>query len=56
MINTADGPLAVAGARPRLVLAVLLAERNRVVPSDRLADELWGDEQPADAAAVAPAT
>jgi predicted ATPase/DNA-binding SARP family transcriptional activator len=42
----------VAGARPRLVLAVLLVERNRVVPSDRLADELWGDELPADAAAA----
>jgi predicted ATPase/DNA-binding SARP family transcriptional activator len=52
MIRTADGPLPVAGARPRLVLAVLLVERNRVVPSDRLAEELWGDEQPADAAAA----
>lgn len=40
MIRTADGPLPVAGARPRLVLAVLLVERNRVVPSDRLAEEL----------------
>ncbi|MEW6474958.1 MAG: BTAD domain-containing putative transcriptional regulator [Actinomycetota bacterium] len=52
MIRTADGPLPVVGARPRLVLAVLLVERNRVVPSDRLAEELWGDEQPADAAAA----
>ena len=44
--------MAVAGARPRLLLAVLLVERNRVVPSDRLADELWGEELPADAAAA----
>ena len=52
MIKTEDGLLAVAGARPRLLLAVLLVERNRVVPSDRLADELWGEELPADAAAA----
>ncbi|HYH51097.1 MAG TPA: helix-turn-helix domain-containing protein, partial [Acidimicrobiia bacterium] len=52
MVGTADGPVPVAGARPRLVLALLLAERNRVVSSDRLAEELWGEEQPADAAAA----
>ena len=36
-----DRPLAVGGARTRAVLAMLLLTPNRVVSSDRLADELW---------------
>jgi DNA-binding SARP family transcriptional activator/pimeloyl-ACP methyl ester carboxylesterase len=47
---TADGQsLAVAGARTRAVLALLLVRANQVVSSDRLVEELWPG-QPADRA------
>jgi DNA-binding SARP family transcriptional activator len=43
-----DGtPLRIAAAKPRALLALLLLNRNRVVPTERLIDELWGDEPPA---------
>jgi len=43
-----DGtPLRIAAPKPRALLALLLLNRNRVVPTDRLVDELWGDEPPA---------
>jgi DNA-binding SARP family transcriptional activator len=43
-----DGkPLRIAAAKPRALLAVLLLNRNRVVPTERLVDELWGEEAPA---------
>ena len=39
---TAGGqPLEVGGARARAVLAMLIVHANRVVPADRLAEELW---------------
>ena len=52
---TAGGQsLALAGARTRAVLALLLVRGNQVVSSDRLLEELWpgqagrqGDRQPA---------
>jgi DNA-binding SARP family transcriptional activator/pimeloyl-ACP methyl ester carboxylesterase len=48
---TADGrPLGLAGARTRAVLAMLLVYANKVVPSDRLIEELWPGH-PADKAA-----
>ena len=37
----------VAGARQRELLALLLLEAGRVVSTDRLMDELWGEQQPA---------
>ena len=40
----------LGGLKQRGVLAVLLLERNRVVPRDRLVDALWGDDPPASAA------
>jgi len=47
---TADGQsLAVAGARTRAVLALLLVRANQVVSSDRLVEELWPG-QPSDKA------
>lgn len=52
MVRTQPGLVPVAGARPRLVLAMLLVHRNRVVTADQLAEELWGDDQPIDAAAA----
>ena len=48
---TAGGqPLALAGARTRAVLALLLVHANQVVSADRLIEELWPG-QPADQAA-----
>jgi DNA-binding SARP family transcriptional activator len=37
----------LAAAKPRALLALLLLNRNRVVPTEALIDELWGDEPPA---------
>ncbi|MEO5838771.1 MAG: BTAD domain-containing putative transcriptional regulator [Acidimicrobiales bacterium] len=39
----------IGGPKPRRLLAVLLAHANSVVSSDRLCEELWGEEQPASA-------
>ena len=36
-------------AKPRALLALLLLNRNHAVATDRLIDELWGDEPPAQA-------
>src|SRR5206468_875259 len=42
-----DGqPVALAAAKPRALLAVLLLDRNRVVSVGRLVEDLWGDEPP----------
>jgi predicted ATPase/DNA-binding SARP family transcriptional activator len=46
----AGEPVTVPGAKVRALLADLLANRNRVVSADRLIDDLWGDEPPANAA------
>jgi DNA-binding SARP family transcriptional activator len=40
-------PVQLAAAKPRALLALLLLNRNRVVPTERLIDELWADEPPA---------
>jgi DNA-binding SARP family transcriptional activator len=43
-----DGkPVRIAAAKPRALLALLLLNRNRVVPNEQLVDELWGEEPPA---------
>src|SRR3954469_15269625 len=42
----------LGGARPKQVLEILLAARGRRVPSDRLADLLWGEHLPKHAAAA----
>src|SRR3979411_2296507 len=34
--------------RPKLLLARLLVEANRAVPTDRLIDDLWPDHAPGD--------
>jgi DNA-binding SARP family transcriptional activator len=42
-----DGnPVSLAAAKPRALLALLLLNRNRVVSTERLIDELWADEPP----------
>jgi DNA-binding SARP family transcriptional activator len=40
-------PVRLAAEKPRALLALLLLNRNRVVPMERLVDELWGEEPPA---------
>ncbi len=40
------GPIVVAGHQQRALLAVLLLEAGRVVPTDRLIDLLWGESAP----------
>jgi len=37
----------LAAAKPRALLTLLLLDRNRVVSTERLIDELWSDEPPA---------
>src|SRR5919112_1968515 len=46
----AGEPVNVPGTKVRVLLADLLANRNRVVSADRLIDDLWGAEPPANAA------
>jgi hypothetical protein len=38
--------VALGGQRPRALLAVLALRRGRVVSSEQLIDELWGEEPP----------
>jgi DNA-binding SARP family transcriptional activator len=42
------GPRGLGGVRPKQVLEILLAARGHHVPTDRLAELLWGDERPDD--------
>jgi DNA-binding SARP family transcriptional activator/class 3 adenylate cyclase len=47
----ADGrPLELGGAQRRALLAVLILNANQVVSTDRLIDELWGEQPPPTAA------
>ncbi|GAA2029271.1 BTAD domain-containing putative transcriptional regulator [Polymorphospora rubra] len=46
----AGEPVTVPGAKVRALLADLLANRNHVVSADRLIDDLWGDDPPANPA------
>jgi DNA-binding SARP family transcriptional activator len=39
-------PVALGGARQRSLLAILLTRANEVVSTDRLIDELWGEQPP----------
>ena len=46
-----DGsPIEIAGARQRVVVAILLLNSNRVVLRERLIAHVWGDEPPRNAA------
>jgi len=50
---TDDGePVAIPGRKVRALLADPLLHEGRVVSRDRLAEDLWGDEAPADPAAA----
>jgi DNA-binding SARP family transcriptional activator len=39
-------PVALGGARQRALLAMLLTRANEIVSTDRLIDELWGEQPP----------
>ena len=47
-LEVADGDriIALASAKQRALLAILLLHANQVVSSDRLLDELWGERSP----------
>ena len=41
-----DRPIALGGAKPRALLALLLLHANEVVSRDRIVEALWGDRAP----------
>jgi DNA-binding SARP family transcriptional activator len=45
-VTTESGPLPLGGQKPRAVLALLLVHAGEVVSTDRLIDELWGEQPP----------
>ena len=45
------GPGDLGGARPKQVLEILLAARGHRVPTDRIAELIWGERRPKDDAA-----
>ena len=49
-VDSAGGPIALGGKRQRALLAALLLEAGRVVPTDRLIHDLWGERPPRTAA------
>src|SRR3954454_668410 len=48
-VSAESGPIALAGIKPRTVLAMLLLHANEPVSAERLAAALWGDDAPAGA-------
>ena len=44
-----DRELSLGGVKQRSVLAILLVHSGETISSDRLVEELWGDDPPADA-------
>jgi DNA-binding SARP family transcriptional activator len=51
-VSDGDTPLQLGGAGQRALLALLLLHANEVVSSDRLIDELWGEEPPGSGASA----
>jgi predicted ATPase/DNA-binding SARP family transcriptional activator len=50
LVQDTRGPVTLASAKQRALLAILLLETPHVVPVERLVDELWGDQPPPTAA------
>jgi DNA-binding SARP family transcriptional activator/predicted negative regulator of RcsB-dependent stress response len=49
VVNGGQGQLDLGGSKPRALLSVLLVHANQVVSTDRLIEELWGEEIPSTA-------
>jgi predicted ATPase/DNA-binding SARP family transcriptional activator len=45
-VRDGEGPVRVPGAKERALLADLLVNAGRVVPADRLVEDLWGEDPP----------
>jgi DNA-binding SARP family transcriptional activator len=45
-VRDGDRRIEIRGAKLRTLLAVLLLHANEVVSTDRLIDEIWGDDPP----------
>ncbi len=45
-VTSEGSPVALAGQRQRALLALLLLRPGELVPSERLIDELWGEQPP----------
>jgi WD40 repeat protein/serine/threonine protein kinase/DNA-binding SARP family transcriptional activator len=45
-VSGGNGPVPLGGPKQRTVLALLVLSANRVVPVERLIDDVWGDEPP----------
>src|SRR5262245_18869983 len=52
VVDDQGNEVVLHGTRLRALLAVLLVRPGHVVAVDRIAEELWGDDQPIDAAAA----
>ena len=50
-VSDETGHVALGGPKQRGLLAILVLEAGRVVPTDRLVDSLWGEEAPKTATA-----
>src|SRR5262245_9339929 len=50
-VSDETGHVALGGPKQRALLAILVLEAGRVVPTDRLIDLLWGEEAPKTATA-----
>ena len=45
-VRDGSGPVRVPGAKERALLADLVVNAGRVVPADRLVEDLWGEQPP----------
>lgn len=45
-VERAGRPLALGGAQQRALLVLLILHRNRVLRTDQIVDELWGEQPP----------
>jgi DNA-binding SARP family transcriptional activator len=51
-VSDGSGALPLHGPKERALLAYLLLHANQVVPTERIIDDIWGDEPPRTVASV----